>query len=42
MRVHLVLPTSLPKTHTLTVVDMQQLPDTEETNPKDEIFRLNW
>ena len=41
---HVVLttPKTSPKKLTLTVVEMQQLPDIEKTNSKEEISGLNW
>ena len=41
---HVVLttPKTSPKKFTLTVVEMQQLPDIEKTNSKEEITRLEW
>ena len=41
---HVVLttPKTSPEKLTLTVVEMQQLPDIEKTGSKEEISRLNW
>ena len=41
---HVVLttPKTSPEKLTLTVVEMQQLPDNEKTDCKKEISRLNW
>ena len=41
---HVVLttPKTFPETFTLTVVEMQQLPDIENTDSKEEISRLKW
>ena len=35
-------PKTSPEKHTLTVVEMRNLPDIEKTDSKDEIFRLKW
>ena len=38
----LTTPKTSPKKHTLTVVEMQQLPDIERTDSKEEISFLKW
>ena len=40
--VALTTPKSSPEKLTLTVVEMQQLPDIEKTDSKEEIFCLKW
>ena len=41
-RVVLTTPKASPEKLTLTVVEMQQLPDIEKTDSKEETFRLEW